>query len=40
MTAIYHDLIHHIVEDYVDDLVVKSRKEEDHFKPLLLSFKQ
>lgn len=40
MTAIYHDLIHHIVEDYVDDLVVKSRKEEDHFKHLEMVFKR
>lgn len=30
MTAIFHDMIHHEVEDYVDDLVVKSKKEEDH----------
>ena len=40
MKTIYHDLIHHIVEDYVDDLVVKSRKEEDHIKHLKMVFKR
>ena len=30
MTAIFHDMIHGIVEDYVDDIVIKSRRKEDH----------
>ena len=40
ITAIFHDLIHHIVEDYVDDLVVKSGKEEDHLEHLKTVFKR
>ncbi|GMP48863.1 hypothetical protein CsSME_00016061 [Camellia sinensis var. sinensis] len=40
MTAIFHDMIHHEVEDYVDDLVVKSKKEEDHLRDLEKVFKR
>ena len=31
MTAIFHDMMHKELEDYVDDIVVKSRKREEHF---------
>ena len=30
MTAIFHDLIHKILEDYVDDILVKSHEFMDH----------
>ena len=31
MTAIFYDTMHQELEDYVDDIVVKSRKREEHF---------
>uniref|UniRef100_A0A2N9IIW6 Integrase catalytic domain-containing protein n=1 Tax=Fagus sylvatica TaxID=28930 RepID=A0A2N9IIW6_FAGSY len=31
MTAIFHDMMHREIEDYVDDIVVKSKTREDHF---------
>jgi hypothetical protein len=34
MTTIFHDMLHHIVEDYVDDLVVKSKEKFDHLDHL------
>ena len=34
MTAIFHDMMHQELEDYVDDIVVKSRKREEHFRVL------
>ena len=30
MTAIFHDMMHRELEDYVDDIVVKSKRREDH----------
>jgi len=30
MTAMFHDFIHKIVEVYVDDILVKSKRKEDH----------
>ena len=30
MTTIFHDLIHKILEDYVDDILVKSHNLMDH----------
>jgi hypothetical protein len=30
MTAMFHDIMHKEIEDYVDDIVVKSKKREDH----------
>ena len=30
MTAIFHDMMHREIEDYVDDIVVKSKTREDH----------
>ena len=40
MTAIFHDMIHHEMEDYVDDLVVKSKKEEDNLRVLEKVYKR
>ena len=34
MTAIFHDMMHCEVEDYVDDIVVKSKRRENHIKVL------
>uniref|UniRef100_A0A2N9IYR9 Uncharacterized protein n=1 Tax=Fagus sylvatica TaxID=28930 RepID=A0A2N9IYR9_FAGSY len=31
MTAMFHDMMHREIEDYVDDIVVKSKIREDHF---------
>ena len=40
MTAIFHDMMHHKVEDYVDDIVVKPRRQEDHDKLLRKVFER
>ena len=34
MTAIFHDMIHREMEDYVDDIVVKSKTRARHFQVL------
>ena len=34
MTAIFHDMMHKEIEDYVDDIVVKSKARENHFYDL------
>ena len=31
MTVIFHDMMHQELEDYVDDIVVKSKRREEHF---------
>ncbi|XP_030924617.1 uncharacterized protein LOC115951581 [Quercus lobata] len=31
MAAIFHDMMHQELEDYVDDIVVKSKRREEHF---------
>lgn len=30
MTVIFHNIMHKTMEDYVDDIVIKSKKEVDH----------
>ena len=30
MTTIFYDMMHQELEDYVDDIVVKSKKREEH----------
>ena len=40
MTAIFHDMMHCELEDYVDNIVVKSRRREDHFKVLRKVFER
>jgi hypothetical protein len=30
MTAMFHDMIHQEIKDYVDDILVKSKKREEH----------
>ncbi|KAM2028086.1 hypothetical protein ACFX1T_020283 [Malus domestica] len=34
MNAIFHDLIGHIMEVYIDGIMVKSRSEDQHLKDL------
>ena len=40
MTAIFHDMMHHELEDYVDDIVVKLRRRENHVKVLRKVFER
>jgi hypothetical protein len=40
MTAMFHDMMHHKIEDYVDDIVVKSKKREDHLAVLRKVFER
>ncbi|CAA3006191.1 Hypothetical predicted protein [Olea europaea subsp. europaea] len=40
MNLIFHDMIGKFVKVYVDDIVVKSIKEEDHFEQLRCSFER
>uniref|UniRef100_A0A2N9HW42 Reverse transcriptase/retrotransposon-derived protein RNase H-like domain-containing protein n=1 Tax=Fagus sylvatica TaxID=28930 RepID=A0A2N9HW42_FAGSY len=36
----FHDMMHREIEDYVDDIVVKSKKKEDHFAVLQKVFER
>ena len=38
MQKIFDDMLHKNVKCYVDDLVVKSRKREDHLRDLRMVF--
>jgi len=38
MTYIFHDYMHHIVEDYVDDLLAKSKTRKQHPETLIKLF--
>ena len=40
MTAIFHDMMHQEREDYVDDIVVKSKRREEHFYVLKRVFER
>ncbi len=40
MTAMFHDMMHREIEDYVDDIVVKSKKREDHLETLRKVFER
>ena len=40
MTAIFHDMMHRVLEDYVDDIVVKSKRWEGHVKVLRKAFER
>ncbi|OMO98613.1 reverse transcriptase [Corchorus capsularis] len=40
MTAIFHDMMHVCIEDYVDDIVVKSKRVSDHFSDLRRVFER
>lgn len=34
MTAIFHDMMHGCLEDYIDDIVVKSKEVDQHVDDL------
>uniref|UniRef100_A0A2N9G031 Integrase catalytic domain-containing protein n=1 Tax=Fagus sylvatica TaxID=28930 RepID=A0A2N9G031_FAGSY len=40
MTAMFHDMMHREIEDYVDDIVVKSKTRGDHFSILKKVFER
>ena len=40
MTTIFHDLMHKEIEVYVDDMIAKSYKEEEHLIHLLKLFER
>ena len=40
MTAIFHDMMHHELEDYVDDIVVKLKRRKEHFHVLKRVFER
>ena len=40
MTAIFHDMMHCGLEDYVDDIVVKSKRREEHAQILRRVFER
>jgi hypothetical protein len=40
MTAIFHDMMHFELKDYMDDVVVKTKTKEGHFKTLRRVFKR
>ena len=40
MTMIFHDMMHKEIEDYVDDIVVKSKVKENHFCDLKRVFER
>ncbi|XP_070017580.1 uncharacterized protein [Nicotiana sylvestris] len=40
MTAIFHDMIHQEIEVYVDDVIVKSRNQDDHVRDMRKFFER
>ncbi|XP_073137625.1 uncharacterized protein [Henckelia pumila] len=40
MNAIFQDMINHFIEVYIDDIIVKSKKAEDHVEHLKKSFER
>ena len=34
MVALFHDMIHHEIEVYVDDMIARSQTEEEHLDHL------
>ena len=40
MTAIFYDMMHQVLEDYVDDIVMKSKKREEHVQILKKIFER
>ena len=40
MVALFHDMIHHEIEFYVDDMIAKSQTEEEHLDHLLKLFER
>jgi len=40
MVALFHDMMHKQIEVYVDDMIAKSRTEEEHFVNLRKLFER
>ena len=40
MVALFHDMIHHEIEVYIDDMIARSQTEEDHLDHLHKSFER
>ena len=40
MATIFHDMMHQELEDYVDDIMVKLRRREEHFHVLKRVFER
>ena len=40
MTAIFNDMMHQELKDYMDDIMVKSRRREEHFHMLKRVFER
>lgn len=40
MVSMFHDMIHDLVEVYVDDILAKSRRKDYHFSNLRKKFQQ
>ena len=40
MTTMFHDMMHGEIEVYVDDVIIKSKKQSDHVKDLRRFFER
>ena len=40
MVALFHDLVHHDIEVYIDDIIARSQNEEEHLDHLHKPFKR
>ena len=40
MTTMFHDMMHREIEVYVDDVIIKSKKQSDHVKDLRRFFER
>ena len=38
MVAVFHDMIHHEIEVYVDDMIARSQTEEEHLLKFALPY--
>ena len=40
MVALFHDMIHHMIKVYIDDMIARSQNEEDHLDHLQKLFER
>ena len=40
MVALFHDMIHHEIEVYIDDMIARSQTQEDHIDHLQKLFER
>ena len=40
MVALFHDMIHHEIEVYIDDMIARSQTEEEHLEKLFSRLKE